>query len=323
MQAATNDRTSKLSSIETAYFKKLFIGSIPTKTRPLDLLQQLKKVAKDIELASTHTGETINAGFSIISCKHESTYKMLLENSIYFYERLLDIKPFKEGSELEKHKDVAYRKRIVIDNLPNSIDESDLSEFFSRFGKLEKKAFILKIKHFKHRDKISGHVLFKELSDAKQALSKKTAYIKNEKVFLESYDQYLARKERKQSQKETISKRKDFQPSVNIKTRPEIQMGRGTFKKSLTENETSTSNVCKPSPSESSNRFIKGLKDENQSHTEQRKGTLIEFNKEDRLNIRSKLLSTLADLEVNHRYQNLRFNGRLNFAAGYNLQFSV
>ena len=96
-------------------------------------------------------------------------------------------------------------------------------------------------------------------------------------------------------------------------------MGRGEFKYPSAENETSDNKVSIPNPSESTNRFIKGLNDENKSHTEQRKGTLIEFNKEDRLNIRSKLLNTLADSEVNHRYQNLRFNGRLNFAAGYNL----
>ena len=195
---ATINNTSKKPSSKTGYFKKLFIGSIPTKTRPLDLLTQLKNLAGDIELASTHTGETINAGFSIISCAEEGTYQRLLTDPIYFYERLLDIKPFKEGKDLEKHKVTAYKKRIVIDCLPSSIKESDLTDFFGRFGVLEK-AFILRIKHFKHRDKISGHVLFKELANAKKAVSKRHVYIKNSKVYLESYDQYLARKELKQS----------------------------------------------------------------------------------------------------------------------------
>ena len=198
MQTANVNNTSTKPSTKSGFFKKLFIGSIPTKTRPLDLLAQLKKLASDIELASTHTGETINAGFSIISCQEESTHKLLLTQPIHFYERLLDIKPFKEGKDLEKHKVTAYKKRIVIDNLPASIKESDLSDFFSKFGVLEK-AFILRIKHFKHRDKISGHILFKELADAKKAISKKQVFIKKQKVFLESYDQYLARKEHRQS----------------------------------------------------------------------------------------------------------------------------
>ena len=114
---------------------------------------------------------------------------------------------------------------------------------------------------------------------------------------------------------------------MKAKKSPKPILGRGAFKCPSFENETSAGKKSRPSQSESSNLLLDGSKGKagRQSHTEQKgtgKGTLIEFNEEDRQGIRSKLSSTFADLEVNHRYQNLRFSGRLNFAAGYNLEVS-
>lgn len=112
---------------------------------------------------------------------------------------------------------------------------------------------------------------------------------------------------------------------MKAKKAPQPILGRGAFKRPSFENETSAGKKSKLSQSESSNLLLDGSKGKavRLSHTEQQgKGTLIEFNEEERQGISSKLSSTFADLGVNHRYQNLRFTGRLNFAAGYNLEVS-
>lgn len=181
-------------------YKKLFIGSIPTKTKPTDLLAQLKRVASDIELASTHRGETINAGFTIISCDNEGTYKKLLEEDIFYFDRLLDMKPFREGKDLEKHKKCVYAKRLVIDPLPEGVSKEDLATHFRQIGPLEK-TFVLRIKHIKQQDKITGHVLFRNLKCAKKAIQKREFMLKGSKVGIETYDEYTERTNNEREQK--------------------------------------------------------------------------------------------------------------------------
>jgi hypothetical protein len=106
---------------------KLFIGSIPTKTCPEHLLTFLKGVNNyQFTITAKHKGDTINAGFAIVECDCKSSYDYLLGAKLIYKDRELDIKEFREGSQLESHKKLCYQKRIYISDLNKEITGNDL-----------------------------------------------------------------------------------------------------------------------------------------------------------------------------------------------------
>ena len=83
---------------------KLFIGSIPTKTLPTEFQTYLRTAGDDVMVPTPTKGNTINAGFAIVECSLASTYEALLQETMVFKDRTLDIKEYKQGNDLEKHK---------------------------------------------------------------------------------------------------------------------------------------------------------------------------------------------------------------------------
>ena len=201
---------------------KLFIGCIPTKTNPSEFQSFLRALGDDITVPTPVKGTTINAGFVIVECFKESTYKALLSQTMTFKDRTLDIKKYQQGSDLEKHKTEAYSKRIVIENLPCQINDSDLRNYFSRFGQIEK-AYALKIKHIKQADKLMGHIIFKTQAGADSALTKTSGIIKGLKISYKPFSKYSKKSNTKQIVKEISESNSD--QNLDLLKKPILKQG--------------------------------------------------------------------------------------------------
>ena len=151
---------------------KLFIGSIPAKSDPGDLLATLRQHSRDVKVISTFNDGLINAGFCIIRVPDLPSKTRIINSEVVFRDRKLDIKEYRAEKGTRRQKKDESRRRIFIKNLPKKTEENELEFFFEKFGQV-KKVFFLKAELSKGQnqaDFVAGHVVYKDEESVKRAL---------------------------------------------------------------------------------------------------------------------------------------------------------
>jgi len=166
---------------------RFFVGSVPAQTSSSELLMALREQAGgDIRIEGENVPPKIKSGFCFISCSCEMTNSILKQSKVKFEDRILDIKKFREGEELQKYKLHTYGKRIHIKNLDRVITAADLEMYFGQFGSLNK-VFLTNVQQRNRYPMVSGHVIYQHAKAAKAALQYTHTYIRGKKVLYESY----------------------------------------------------------------------------------------------------------------------------------------
>lgn len=156
-----------MSKVNNTQYIKVFLGSLPKKTKDRSLLEHLSQYGSVIKVEikkKQFNNECLGYGNATVTKK---TYETLLriESSSYLG-RSITFGPFLDGNRLRSHLNSLNSKRIFVRNIPAASTPSSLIEFFSSLGKVEA-AYLRNIP--KSRKSI-GVVIYSEARTAEQAV---------------------------------------------------------------------------------------------------------------------------------------------------------
>lgn len=203
---------------------KAFIAGVDPNT-PLKEVKQF--LSRNFEGVTQVTTKRKNrSGFLFVRFNNKEQLKRFLEIRTFIFQgRILTVKPFLEGKELEQFREKLLQRRIFVKNLPINWNDKDLHIFFSQFGKIDS-AYIV----YNRKTKISrqfGYVLTatKGLAD----------FLHNEETF-EVEDQLLLVRKHKSITKKSIDPGKrsnsyspDQDSGINFPIKSEVNKYREWF----------------------------------------------------------------------------------------------
>ena len=123
---------------------KVFIGGLPVRIEKeaiCEFFSQFGTVLNCKLKKNQQTGRSL--GFAYLTVKEQECYDRLLEETIVFHGRIIEIKPLWKKNELGDQLENEKKKKIFVSNLPHSLTNSELTSYFSRFGQLTN-AYIIK-----------------------------------------------------------------------------------------------------------------------------------------------------------------------------------
>ena len=146
---------------------KLFIGGFKCDTTHQEIYQFFNKIGPcKIELKMKRKSKIISLGYCYLTTKDKGMHSKLLNaGKIFFEDRLVEIKPFLRGDELDKFYEEFNARRVQVYDIPKSTTNEELKIYFSEFGPVENAYTIHDFRC--SGEKINGFVLFKNSIDAK------------------------------------------------------------------------------------------------------------------------------------------------------------
>lgn len=169
-------------------YKAFVIGLSHKTTKPItedfftSKFPSLKKV--EIVKKNKKTGKIKGYGFLILSSRDE--FNALIAKKTYqVLDRVLFVKPYFTGKELEKFKTEIEKKRVFLKPVPLTLNDDDLFRAMESFGKVED-AFVAKDIKKGNISKGFGYATFEDVNSAKKAIEAgKVVYNDEEVVILE------------------------------------------------------------------------------------------------------------------------------------------
>lgn len=153
---------------------RLFIGSIPGEATEQDLYEFFLQFG---QISMIHVpkkaGNQVNAGYCKLTCANQTTVDELVNNTVTFRGRKLEIRPHLSDHALAKFKQNYNLKRVYIYNVKPYLSDSQIKiAFTNKIGPVETAYCIRNINLQVKRSNIPlfGYVLFKNEADAEKAL---------------------------------------------------------------------------------------------------------------------------------------------------------
>ena len=117
---------------------KLFLGGIPGKIDKPHLIRFLKKIPGIFRIEiPIKKSKKITRGFAHLYIDTERNYnKILAKKTLSYEDRILHIKPFLEGKDLQKIRDEYEKRKLYVNEIPLSWNKQRLFEEMSNLGKI-------------------------------------------------------------------------------------------------------------------------------------------------------------------------------------------
>lgn len=170
---------------------KLFVGSVPgeaTEEKLRKLFSQFGEI-KTVDLPFK-SGKKVNAGYCKLSCKNESTFNALLNNTVMYKKRVLEIRPHLSDQALAKFRQGYNQRRVYVYNInPQFSDKEIMSAFDQNIGPVDS-GYCIRKNDFQRKRKnvpMFGYVLFKSEEDANKAITQETLIYKECKIRIKKY----------------------------------------------------------------------------------------------------------------------------------------
>ena len=121
--------------------KTLFLGGIPLDITNEELFEYFSQYGSILRVAVSKKSpeETINMGYGYLETVDMRSLQKIRQKDFYMINnRKVEVKPyFRKGKQKSEILADVQNRRIYINNLPDSWKDSDLRNFFSKFGPLE------------------------------------------------------------------------------------------------------------------------------------------------------------------------------------------
>lgn len=143
---------------------KVFIGGLPVRVDKDAICQFFSKFGTVLSCKlkkNQQTGRSL--GFAYLTIKEKEAYDRLLEEEIEFHGRIIEIKPIWKKKELGDQLENEKKKKLFVSNLPEELTNTELIEYFSKFGQISN-AYIIKDPDTKS-NRHYGYVIFKRQPD--------------------------------------------------------------------------------------------------------------------------------------------------------------
>lgn len=119
------------------------------------------------------TGRSL--GFAYLTVKEKEAYDRLLEETIEFQGRIIEIKPIWKKKELGDQLEKEKNKKLFVSNLPQGLTNSELMAYFSQYGQISN-AYIIKDPDTKN-NRSYGYIIFKHQIDFDAFFSREGPHI--------------------------------------------------------------------------------------------------------------------------------------------------
>ena len=154
--------------------RKIFIGCLPSDTDSEEISKYFSKYCTIINLEVKIRKNGVCAGFGHLVCEASpGELSVLLSNTHTYRGRNLEVREYLSEEELNKISDNLRRRRIHVSNLPEDIQDEDLSEMFKQFGPIDK-AYVAN--RNPKKTEIYGFVVFVKEESLNRALKEKVTF---------------------------------------------------------------------------------------------------------------------------------------------------
>lgn len=147
-------------------FLKLFIGGFKCETTQKEISNFFEKKGPcKIELKMKRKSKKISLGYCYLRTKDQKMYHQLLnKGKVQFEDRMVEIKPYLKGEDLDSFYEAYNARRVQVYNLPEKISNDQLKDFFSKYGLVENAYTIHDFRCMQGRN--NGFVLFTDRKSA-------------------------------------------------------------------------------------------------------------------------------------------------------------
>lgn len=147
---------------------KLFIGGFKCETTHQEIYSFFKKIGPcKVELKMKRKSKKISLGYCYLKTKDKTMYSQLLNaGKIFFKDRLVEVKPYLRGEDLDNFYEEFNARRVQVYNLPKRTSNEELKIYFSQYGPVENAYTIHDFRC--SGETINGFVLFKNFKDAEE-----------------------------------------------------------------------------------------------------------------------------------------------------------
>ena len=163
--------------------KKVFIAGLRKNTTELELITFLSQRVDIINLIFKKKAgnQKLCIGYAILKVSNNDA-QSLFKKSLFFNGRIIKFLPHLEGKELQNHLTKLNSRRILIKNLPKTVTNKKLMDYFTQFGEIEN-AYISNRQSNINQNKFRGYVIFKCKKSALKAI-KQTQKLLEGKIIL-------------------------------------------------------------------------------------------------------------------------------------------
>ena len=165
----------------------LFVGGLSfniTESHLFDYFNSFGEVRKVNLLKKPSTG--LSKGYAFVFfAQLEDMYRVLSQEDHFIQGRKVDCQRAMERPQKEAHHEFQCRKRIFVGKLDYGTKDTELTEHFSKFGKV-KSAYIITDNHTQ-KSLCFGYVVFKEGKSAKKALQERNHLLKGRRILVRPY----------------------------------------------------------------------------------------------------------------------------------------
>lgn len=162
--------------------EKIFVGNIPTDSKPSELLDILKSSFKLIEFTKLHPKKgSIKKGFMILELFHqkkeEDFLKKISKEKFFFKGQELYFSKYLSEKEVEERNNELREKKLFVSDLPEETTDEEFHKILSFFGPIET-CYLSRDRYMKKKvrneessiNSLFGFVTFKDKISAKKCL---------------------------------------------------------------------------------------------------------------------------------------------------------
>lgn len=207
---------------------KVFVGCIPGDINELEL-NTFFNFLGNVEYINLHyKNAVVNAGYCIVTCLDQETFRKLLEYPVIFKNRKLECRPYLERSELEGYKKVYNQRRIYIYNVLRITTDSQIKELFERnIGPVENAYCIRKQFQAKEKKKVMfGYVLFRRQEDARKAVEMGSLNFRGQIIKVKEFMEKVGKSDKSFEENKKNSEQRErvifhpTMPELNVQSEP-------------------------------------------------------------------------------------------------------
>lgn len=184
-----NKRNNRTNSKNTKTNFKVFVGCIPGEVEESTLKRFFRSLGNitGLSIKFNNQAQKVNAGYCIVNCKDEKTFKKLTTGPIYFHDRKLECRPYLDKSQLGSYKEDYNLRRVYIYNILEKTTDMQMKAMFERVVGPVENAYCIRDKVKNKNSLIFGYVLFKEKIDAQRAVKMKRISFRGQNIKIKEF----------------------------------------------------------------------------------------------------------------------------------------
>ena len=189
---------------------KIFLGSIPGDVDSSELLEMLRKhtdvVRLKLEYQKKNNKKVCKGyGFAVLESRNDVDRLLGKQEDLFFKDRLVSVREFQSGNDLKENRFEFNARRIFVGNVPQSVDENGVKDFFSKYGAIENIYFV---KKNEDNDTKYGYIVFKSSSSAQDILSISSPFILEKNIL--RVEEFGGRRSNQQNKKSNDEQKREI-----------------------------------------------------------------------------------------------------------------